>query len=885
MWSFEKIHRSMAHVFQGELVSSFDEEFRVLFAQSDPLIPPENALMNMEKPYMGMVPYAGPRPFYDRKLQFMFSRDDSSQNSFNSFGVDPDRHFLHHGFRREDMMRQAMEPSGMRMHGQGMRFPEPMQMSFMHNKQLDIDAFKRHSFAEGTLENYTASKQQYSKQLYTNTDNNEYRFQSSQFQKSQFIQMERPGRTQGLFEKIRGSRGLQETEEIDSRFPPFRALQGEGNFTLEGPHTRIGYNPSNSSREVRHGSDQVVLGDEGRFGQRSQSRQKFMCQISPTHKQGTEQRHFFQDQDADKKVQENKQGLRSWRISSYLSGIQPDHDEEGMPMAIDSEPFEDAPAEKPPPINPHESLMKYSIDPIPPYKPLAAAFIDVPMVSEPSKEVAVLEKEKTALEKEKEDTFLSRHDSFRMRTNPLIQRSSRLRSSLIFSNSKVEQHSSTVEAMQTVQKEQSTSEIVRDNEILKKSSKVAEILEKYRNVNKDGETTAVTQAKAAAAVIQEESEDGQKKSTETMAFKSLESKLLDKDSFSRTLLESQYRSSVTSGFQDLFGKEKVTSSFTKFEQKVSSFRSMESNIPALPEKESGPIITEVIDPPKPLEIEYPKPKILASSGLSFGNALESMSQNPTPVPSTTPTTSLTKSEEELSKTETPMEFIRKGSMRLKQFLQSKAEKKADEDLSSDAAKVEKQNSALRRLSKTEPTESIPVVDTEDKTAKIISASPPKTSSGSQGRLSSSTSNVIFSSNLRDDTKVILEQISANSQKNRAEMAKQSQALTTNDSEVTSHSTNSTETKAEESSSHDSSLLGRSSSFLSRSRFARPSPTSPEDRDNLLRRMESIRKEKRVYSRFEVFCKKDEQQEEVEDDAKDKKGGKFMPKLLGSLIKK
>lgn len=883
MWSFEKIHRSMAHIFQGELVSSFDEEFRVLFAQSEPLIPLESALMNMEKPYMGMVPFAGPRPFYERKLQFMFPRDDSSQNSFNSFGVDPDRHFLHSGFRRDEMMRHTMENAGMRMHGQGMRFPEPMQLSFMQNKHLDIDAFKRHSFAEGTFENYSASKQ-YSRQMYTNNDN-EYRFQSSQFQKSQYIQMERPGRTQGLFEKIRGSRGLQDVEEMDSRFPSYKGLQGEGNFALEGPHTRLSYNASNSSREVRHGSDQVVLGGEGRFGQRSQTRQKFMCQTSPTHKQGTEQRHFFQDQDADKKAQENKQGLRSWRISSYLSGIQPDNDEEGMPMAIDSEPFDDPQVEKPTVTNPHESLIKYSIDPIPPYKPVIAVN-DVPMVAETSKEMAVFEKEKTVLEKEKEDTFLSRHDSFRTRTNPLIQRSSRLRSSLIFSNSKVEQHSSTVEAMQTVQKEQSTSEIVRDNEILKKSSKVSEILEKYRSINKDGETTALTQAKSAAAVIQEESEDGQKKSTETVAFKSLESKLLDKDSFSRTLLESQYRSSVTSQFQDLFSKEKVTSSFTKIEQKMSSFQTTESNIPALPEKESGPIITEIVDPPKPPEIEALKPKSILGAGLAFGSALESMSQNPTPVPTTAPVTTLTKSEEELSKAETPMEFLRKGSLRLKQFLQSKAEKKADEDLSSDAAKVEKQHSAFRRLSKTEVSEPAPVVDTEDKTIKSISTSPPKTTSTSQSRLSSSTSNVIFSSNLRDDTKVILEQISANSQKNRAEIAKQSQALSTNDSEVTSHSTNSTETKAEESPTTDSTSLARTGSFLSRSRFSRPSPTSPEDRDNLLRRMESIRKEKRVYSRFEVFCKKDDHQsEENEDDAKDKKGGKFMPKLLGTLIKK
>ncbi|KAG9471626.1 hypothetical protein GDO78_013970 [Eleutherodactylus coqui] len=874
MWSFEKIHRSIAHIFQGELVSSFDEEFRVLFAQSDHLIPSENAMIKMEKPYMGMVPFTGSRPYHDRKLHFMYSRDDSSQNSFNSFnsfGVDLDRHYMQ-PFRREDM-RHAMDVPGPRFHGQ--KFPDQMQMSFMQNKQLEIDAFKRHSFAEGTFENYTASKQ-YARQMYMNTDNNEYRFQSSQVQKSQFMQMDRTGRTQGLFEKIRANRqGFQDTDEMDSRFPTFKALQGDSNYAIEGPHTRLGYNPSNSSREVRHGSDQMNLGSEGRFGQRSQGRQKFMCQTSPTQKQSAEQKHFFHDQDADKKVQENKQGLRSWRISSYLSGIQQDQDEEGMMMATDSEPFDESPGHVEKLFPTSDTLAKYSIDPIPPYKPIVTVS-EAPVQVDANKEMSLVEKEK-------EDSFLLRHDSFRSRTNPLIQRSSRLRSSLIFSNSKLEQHGSSTETMQVIQKEQTTSEMVKDNEIVRTSSKVAEILEKYRSGSKDNEVTSVVQAKAASKVVQEETEDGQKKNTtEAIAYKSLESKLLDKDSFSRTLLESQYRSSVTSQFQDLSSNDKQTSSVTKVEQMFSTFQTMDSNMAALPEpKESGPIITEIIDTPTPPDVEVPKPASKVNPGLLFGNALEIMSQNPIPIV-TSPTTSSTKSEEEPAKMEpTPMEFIRRGSMRLKQFLQSQKEKKAEEEAVSDAAKVEKQ----RRLSKTDISEPTPVVEIEDKTTKQVSSSPPKSTSITQSRLSSSTSNIIFSSNLRDDTKVILEQISANSQ-SRAEMAKQSQALTTNDSEVTTANSNSTETKTEDASSSESTSVAKTGSLLSRSRFSRPSPTSSEDRDNLLKRMESIRKEKRVYSRFEVFCKKDEQKEveENEDDSKDKKVGKLLGKL-GTLIKK
>ncbi|KAJ6650821.1 hypothetical protein lerEdw1_003628 [Lerista edwardsae] len=69
MWSFEKIHRSIAHIFQGELVASFDEEFRILFAQSDPLVPPANVLMKAETSmgHFGMGPFGTNMPFFPKK--------------------------------------------------------------------------------------------------------------------------------------------------------------------------------------------------------------------------------------------------------------------------------------------------------------------------------------------------------------------------------------------------------------------------------------------------------------------------------------------------------------------------------------------------------------------------------------------------------------------------------------------------------------------------------------------------------------------------------------------------------------------------------------------------------------------------------------------------
>ncbi|OCT77344.1 protein FAM83H [Xenopus laevis] len=1037
MWSFEKIHRSIAHIFQGELVSSFDEEFRILFAQSDPLIPSESALAMMDKSYMGMVPFAGPRPMFDRKLHFMYPREENPSQPFPSFGVDPDRHYFQ-SFRREDMMRQNMDPAGMRMYAKNFGDPmEKMQMSFIQNKQLEaLEAYKRHSFAEGTFENYTSSRQYSSRQMLMNNNNNdEYRFQSSQVQKSQFMQFQSPlatTRPQGLFEKIRGGRqGLQEMDEFDSRYPN-KGLPGESHFALEGPPMRPGYNPSNSSREVKHGSDQAVIGGEGRFGQRSLGRQKFVCQISPTQKQGMEQKHFFHDQDADKKPPENKQGLRSWRISSYLSGIQSDQDEEGLQIPLEPELYDDAlvPVERAVPASetllkystdpmqpyksslvPHdvpfdrsnenfmkysmdpvqlhkpsvpsqdvpmileragagnESLMKYSVNPIPPFKssndvPTLFERI-VPAIENLSKyslepippyknfgstgELSVEKpKETPPAEKEKEEALLSRHDSFRTRTNPLIQRGSRLRSSLIFSSSKLEQHTSTTESIQEMQQAQSTSEVVSENETEKTTSRVAEILQKYRGVSRDSNSTTMTQAKAASRTIHEESEDGQCTSTEAVAYKAVESAIDKNGSVSRMQQESQYKSVATSHLEGLLSKEQQSFSMSKVEQVTSSIQTIGNISSALPERnESGPTVTEPVEEHKQSSISHmqqeshyksvvtsqldgllnrdhqvismskveqktssvqtignisPAPPenresgptiteltevpqtpenapIRSNSSFHFGSALESMSQNPTP------SSSLNKSEEDLAKTD--QNFLRKGSIRLKQFLQSKAEKKAEEDLASDNAKVEKQHSTLRRLSKSDNQELAPTTDPEEKSTKSLSVSPPKSSLTSQSRLSSSTSNVIFSSNLRDDTKVILEQISANSQKNRAEMVKQAQQIqATSDPDTT---TTNTESKTEGTSNADTSALNRTGSFLSRSRFSRPSLSSSEDRDNLLKRMESIRKEKRVYSRFEVFCKKDDQPSHAEEnddaDSKDKKVGKIIPKLLGNLIKK
>uniref|UniRef100_A0A663LSB5 Scaffolding anchor of CK1 domain-containing protein n=2 Tax=Athene cunicularia TaxID=194338 RepID=A0A663LSB5_ATHCN len=140
MWSFEKIHRSIAHIFQGELVASFDEEFRILFAQSEPLVPPANVLAKAENTF-AMTPFVNNMPFFPKKAPLMFQRDD---NLFPSFmdRVDPDRYFLSN-FRRDDMLRHTVEGSAMRMYKKVEMENSQMDpvRGFLRSKQLELDAF------------------------------------------------------------------------------------------------------------------------------------------------------------------------------------------------------------------------------------------------------------------------------------------------------------------------------------------------------------------------------------------------------------------------------------------------------------------------------------------------------------------------------------------------------------------------------------------------------------------------------------------------------------------------------------------------------------------------------------------------------------------------
>lgn len=114
--------------------------------------------------------------------------------------------------------------------------------------------------------------------------------------------------------------------------------------------------------------------------------------------------------------------------------------------------------------------------------------------------------------------------------------------------------------------------------------------------------------------------------------------------------------------------------------------------------------------------------------------------------------------------------------------------------------------------------------------EVVPPSPQsKQPKSNQSRYSSSTANVLSSSNLRDDTKLLLEQISANSQ-SRNEAAKESPV--TDDEK---------EDEADKNAKREKERGIRS--------FTKEQ--SSQDREKLLEKIQNMRKERKVYSRFEM----------------------------------
>lgn len=524
-----------------------------------------------------------------------------------------------------------------------------------------------------------------------------------------------------------------------------------------------------------------------------------------------------------------------------------------------------------------------------------------------------------------EETGLAKQDSFRSRLNPLIQRSSRLRSSLIFA-SQAEgaggTTAATTEKVQMLHKEQTVSETVGPGGEAVRSSasaKVAELLEKYKGPARDpggagGPITASSHSKAVVAQSWREEVVGPGGAgTER---RSLESCLLDlRDSFAQQLHQEAERhpgaASLTAAqlLDTLGSTDRLPSRFLSAQGRSLSPQGRDSP----PLEGQGTHQLPYSEPKGSPTAAYPERKGSPTSGFpnrrgspttglieqkgSPTSAYPDRRGSPVPLPerrgspvppvperrgSPVPPVperrgSLTFAGESSKTGPTdevaggPMEVLRKGSLRLRQLLSPKNERRGEDEGGLPAPQENGQPESPRR----------PSLGRGDSAEAAADERSPKV------RLTSATANALYSSNLRDDTKAILEQISAHGQKHRGVPA----PGPAHSSPELGRPTTAGDLAPDMSDKDKCSAIFRSDSLGTQGRLSRTLPASAEERDRLLRRMESMRKEKRVYSRFEVFCKKEEAgstgtgDNQAEEDTRDSKMGKFVPKILGTFKSK
>lgn len=181
MWSYEKIHRCIAHLFLGELVATFDEEFRILYAQSEPLvIDPSDAALTISDTSSSsgyLSNQFGLKRTQSLRNPIGFRRQLENSSAF-PYG-DTERN-LALPFRRNDPFRHTIEPGAGITIGKYSQQQFRLQQSFLEqgrsivSRQMELSAFQRHSYAEGTQENYASSRQFMKHRVLNNLDEMDY---------------------------------------------------------------------------------------------------------------------------------------------------------------------------------------------------------------------------------------------------------------------------------------------------------------------------------------------------------------------------------------------------------------------------------------------------------------------------------------------------------------------------------------------------------------------------------------------------------------------------------------------------------------------------------------------------------------------------------------
>lgn len=457
MWSFEKIHRCMAHLFLGQLVSTFDEEFRILFAQSEPLII-ENALPPMEDfSLIQRRSYVSDRPsMYKDSRKFLSPEvahsEDWGRHSYDERG-DMDWRLMP---KRKEIFRTPVDIYG-RFPSQQVRIDPSFEQSPSRIPLMESPAMKRHSYAEGVQGRYPFLSQQ----LVPEPEN-----QGRQFHRPPYLGLGKESEY-STYDKFWN----QDYQLANQYSDPTLAHEME---PLDNFDPVLNYLSSARNVEFDQGSDNMSAAAvdspfSSPYPKRLTPGQPYACQKSPTPSKSAEQKPFFHEHNPDRKDPSVKRGLRDWRISSYLSAYDSKGDE-GLPLEPPnaSDPFED-PSTLVPPITSRADISTPKIpnvrefkvpampraSQIPAYAKNTAREQPKKLLEEPSSSSSsspVVEETKAtsspsesssttdgerAEEAEVKDhvtSRLHREDSFRRKYNAAVPRCSRLRSSLIFSS-------------------------------------------------------------------------------------------------------------------------------------------------------------------------------------------------------------------------------------------------------------------------------------------------------------------------------------------------------------------------------------------------------------------------------------------------------------------
>lgn len=450
MWSFEKIHRCMAHLFLGQLVSTFDEEFRILFAQSEPLIientftPMEDYGLTQRRQYLSERPslYKDSRKFLSPEIT---QSEDWGRHSYNE-RVDMDWRLMP---KRKEIFRTPVDIYS-RFPSQQLRVDPSFEQSPSRIPLMESPAFKRHGYAEGVQ----GRSPFLSQQVVPEPEN-----QGRQFHRHPYLGLGKESEY-SAYDKF-WNQDYQLTDQYsDSTLA--HEMEPPDNFDPV-----LNYLSSARNVEIDQGSDNmsaaaVDLPFSSPYPKRLTSGQPYACQKSPAHSKSAEQKPFFHERNPDRKDPSVKRGLRDWRISSYLSAYDSKGDE-GLPLEPPnaSDPFED-PSTLVPPITSRIDISTPKIPNVREFKvPAIPRASQIPgyaknttreqpkkLLDEPSS--SVVEETKTtpspsesssttdgeraeeAEVKEFVTSRLHREDSFRRKYNAAVPRCSRLRSSLIF---------------------------------------------------------------------------------------------------------------------------------------------------------------------------------------------------------------------------------------------------------------------------------------------------------------------------------------------------------------------------------------------------------------------------------------------------------------------